>query len=67
MNSRQNLHQRCKFLRSEASRDVLKLRVSEMAFRGVSRGIFHHGCQVAESEYMQDWEQCCRNPDLVKQ
>ena len=34
MNSRQlwNLHQRHKFLRAEASRDILKFRVSDMAF-----------------------------------
>ena len=34
MNSRQlwNLHQRHKFLRVEASRDILKFRVSDMAF-----------------------------------
>ena len=30
-----NLHQRHKFLRAEASRDILKFRVSEMAFPGV--------------------------------
>ena len=36
MNSRQlwNLHQRHKFLRAEASRDILTLRVSEMEFPG---------------------------------
>ena len=40
MNSRPlwNLHQRHEFLRTEASRDILKFRVSEMAF---PRGIFH--------------------------
>ena len=37
MNSRQlwNSHQRHKLLRGEASRDILKFRVSEMAFSGV--------------------------------
>ena len=30
-----NSHQRYKFLRAEASRDILKIRVSEMAFAGV--------------------------------
>ena len=34
MNGRRlcNLHQRYKFLRAKASRDILKIRVSEMAF-----------------------------------
>ena len=57
MNSRQlwNLYQRNKFLRSEASRDILKLRVLEMAFPGVL--FFHHGRRdVVLSEYTQDWE-----------
>ena len=55
MNSRQlrNLHQRHKFVRTEASRDILKMRVSEMAFPGVSRGIFHRGYHVVLSEYAQ--------------
>ena len=37
MNSRQlwNWHQRHKFLRTKASRDILKFRVSEMAFQGI--------------------------------
>ena len=37
MNSTQlwNLHQRHKLLRAEASRDILKIRVSEMVFPGV--------------------------------
>ena len=37
MNSRQvwNSHQRRKFLRTEGSRDILKIRVSEIAFPGV--------------------------------
>ena len=39
MNSSQlwNLHQRHKFLRAEVSRDILKIRVSEMVFPGVFR------------------------------
>ena len=39
MNSRRlwNSHQRHKFLRAEASRDILKIRVSEMVFPGVFR------------------------------
>ena len=43
MNSRQlwNLYQRNKFMRTEASRDILKFRVLEMAFPGVL--FFHHG------------------------
>ena len=42
MNSRQlwNLHQRHKFLRAEASRDILKIRVSEMASPGVFKRYF---------------------------
>ena len=35
-----NLHQRHKFLRAEASRDILKFRVSEMAFPGVLKRYF---------------------------
>ena len=57
MNSRQlwNLYQRNKFLRTEASRDILKFRVLEMAFPGVL--FFHHGCRdVVLSEYTQDWK-----------
>lgn len=56
MNTRQlwNLYQRHKFLRTEASRDVLKIRASEMAFPGVSRGIFHRGRHVVLSEYAQE-------------
>ena len=34
MNSRRNSHQRHKFLRAEASRNILKFRVSEMTFPG---------------------------------
>ena len=46
MNSRrlQNSHQRHKFLRAEASRDILKLLKSRI------------WCHVVSSEYMQDWE-----------
>ena len=40
MKSRRNLHQKPKFLRAEASRDALKLKVSEMAFPGVFNGYF---------------------------
>ena len=42
MNSRWlwNLDQRHKFLRTEASRDTLKFRVSEMAFPGVFKRYF---------------------------
>ena len=63
MNSRRlwNSHQRHKFLRAEASGHILKFRVSEMAFPGFSRGIFHLGCYVVSSEYSQHWEQCHRN------
>ena len=42
MNRRQfwHLHQGHKFLRAEASRDILKFRVSEMAFPGVFKRYF---------------------------
>ena len=42
MNSRQlwNSYQRNKFLRAEASREILKFRVSEMAFPGVFKRYF---------------------------
>jgi len=42
MNSRQlgNSHQRHKFLRAEASRGILKFRVSEIAFPGVFKRYF---------------------------
>ena len=35
-----NLHQRHNFLRAEASRDILKFRVSEMAFPGGFQEVF---------------------------
>ena len=56
-----NSHQRHKFLRAEASWDILKFRVSGIAFPGVSRGIYHHGCYVVSSQYLQHWEQYHRN------
>ena len=69
MNSRRlwNSHQRHKFLRNEASGDILKFRVSEIAFpiQRFSRGIFHRGPHVVSSEYTQDWEQCRRNVPSV--
>ena len=42
MNSRRlwNLHQRHKFLRAEASRNILKLRVLEITFQGVFKTYF---------------------------
>ena len=42
MNSRQlwNSHQRNKFLRAEASKDILQFRVSEMVFLGVFKRYF---------------------------
>ena len=42
MNSRQlwNSHQRLKFFTAEASRDILKFRVSEKAFSGVFKRYF---------------------------
>jgi len=42
-----NSHQRHKFLRGEASRDVLNFRVSEMAFPAVSK------------RYFPPWTPCC--------
>ena len=45
-----NSHQRYMFLRAEASRDILKFIVSEMAFPGVFKRIFHHRCYVVWSE-----------------
>ena len=56
-----NSHQRRKFLRATASRDILKFRVSEMVFPGFSAGTFHHGRNAVSSEYTQDWEECRRN------
>ena len=53
MNSGQlwNLYQRNKFLRTEASRGILKFRVLEMAIPGVL--FFHHGCHdFVSSEYL---------------
>ena len=49
MNSRRlsNLHQRNKFLRAEASRDILKFRVSEMSFPGGLK------------RYFLLWTPCC--------
>ena len=35
-----NLHQSYKFLRAEASRDILKFRVSEIAFPGIYKRYF---------------------------
>ena len=56
MNSRRlwNSHQRHKFLGAEISRDILKFRVSEMAFAGVFKRYFHRGRHVVSSEYTQD-------------
>ena len=57
-----NLHLRHKFLRAEASRDVLKFIESQkLCFQEFLRGIFHCWCHVVLSEYMQHWEQCCWN------
>ena len=64
MNSRRlwNSHQWHKFLRAEASRDILKVRVSAIAFPGVfKRYLFHRGRHVVLTEYTQEWEQCLRN------
>ena len=60
-----NSHQRHKFLRAEASRDILKFRVSDMPFPGVFKGYFPLRMPCCflriHKEYMQDWEQCSRN------
>ena len=52
MNTRQlwNAHQRHKFLRAEVSGDILKFRVSEMAFAGVFKRYF----PLRTPEYTQD-------------
>ena len=57
MNKRRlwNLYQRHKFLRAEASRDILKFKVSEMASPGVFKMYFHHGCHLVLSEYTCHW------------
>ena len=55
-----NSHQRYKFLRAEASRDILNL-VSEMAFPGVFKRYFHCRHIVVSWEYTQGQEQCRRN------
>ena len=56
MSSKWNSHQRHKFLRAEASRDILKLLKSRK------------WCHVVSSEYMQDWEQCRQNvPGVPRQ
>ena len=49
MNSRRlwNSHLRHKFLRADASRDILRLRVSEMVFPGVFKW------------YFPPWTVCC--------
>ena len=49
-----------RFLRAEASRDILKISVSEMAFPGVFMGYFplRTSCCL---EYAKDWEQCRQN------
>ena len=56
MNSRRlwNSHQRHKFLRAEASGNILKFRVSEMAFAGVFKRYFHRGRHVVSSEFTKD-------------
>ena len=56
-----NSHQRHKFLRVKASRDILKFWVLKWFFQGFSGGIFHCGHHAVSSEYMRDWEQCRRN------
>ena len=49
-----NSHQRHKFLRAEASRDILKFRLSEMAFSGVFKRNFPPWMPRFSSEYAQD-------------
>ena len=66
MNSRWlwNLHQRHKFLRAEASRDILKFRVSKMTFSGVFKRYFPP-LTPHLSDCTKDWEQCYQSvPDL---
>ena len=56
MNSRWlwNSHQKHKFLRAEASRDILNLESQKCHFQGLSRGIFHHGRHVVSSEHTEN-------------
>ena len=56
-----NSHQRHKFLRATASRDILNLEFPKWFFQGFSAGTFHHGRNAVSSEYTQDWEECRRN------
>ena len=60
MNSRRlwnSHHQRHKFLRAKASRDILKIRVLDMALPGVFKRYFLPWMP----EYTQDCEQCHQN------
>ena len=63
MNSRWlwNCHQRHTFLRAEETRDILKFRVSEMAFPGVLKRYFSARMLCCFVRIHQDWEQCYRN------
>ena len=45
---------RHKFVRAEASRDILKFRVSEMPFPGVFKRFFHRGRQLVPPEYIEN-------------
>ena len=45
---------RHKFVRAEASRDILKFGVSEMPFPGVFKRFFHRGRQVVPPEYIEN-------------
>ena len=63
MNSRWlwNSHQRHKFLRVEASRDILKFRVSEMVFKKYFP-LRMPCCFVGiHTRLLQDWDQCGGN------
>ena len=58
--------QRHQFLRAEASGDILKVRVSAIAFPGVfKKYLFQRGHHVVLTEYTQDWEQYRQNVPSV--
>jgi len=56
-----NSHERNTFLRAEASRDILKFRVSKMALKVVFKRCFPPQTPCCSVKYAQDWEQCRQN------
>ena len=67
MNSRRlwNSHQRHKFLRAKASRDIWNWESRKWWVQGFSSGIFHCSRHVVLSEYMQVWAQWRQNVPSV--